>query len=84
MSKKLKLASKYYGPFTIMEKVGHVVSKLQLPTSSTIHLVFHVSFLKKKVRSNRVPTPFMPLVRSNGQLLTQLFKILDRRIAKKG
>ena len=46
--KRGKLSPRYIGPFEILEKVGTVVYRLELPPSlSSVHEVFHVSMLRK-------------------------------------
>jgi hypothetical protein len=44
-----KLAPKFYGPYTILKHVGWVAYQLALPIHSKLHLVFHVSCLKKVI-----------------------------------
>jgi hypothetical protein len=46
-----KLASRFIGPFMILEKRGEVVYQLELPPQlSDVHDIFHVSQLKKCLR----------------------------------
>jgi hypothetical protein len=41
-----KLATRFYGPFEILDKIGPVAYMLAFPTSMNVHNVFHVSLLK--------------------------------------
>ncbi|KAF2298113.1 hypothetical protein GH714_015074 [Hevea brasiliensis] len=49
-----KLATRYFGPFTINKKVVSVAYKLQLPEHARIHPVFHVSQLKRVIGQHQV------------------------------
>ena len=75
----LKLASKWYGPFRVLQTVGHRAYKLQLPEGSQIHDVFHVNQLKKHLGPNAVPNPNLPLVTPTGKLKQTPVAILQRR-----
>ncbi|GKD30398.1 hypothetical protein Tco_1241176 [Tanacetum coccineum] len=48
LGKRGKLNLRYVGPFKVLEKVGEVAYKLELPEElSRVHNTFHVSNLKK-------------------------------------
>jgi hypothetical protein len=76
-----KLAAKYYGPYTVIKRIGEVTYKLNLPSSPTIHLIFHISLLKRSVR-NRVVHKSLP--DGPKEPLLQPQKIMDRRMVKRG
>ena len=46
--KKGKLNPRYIGPYEILERIGNVAYKLELPPElGGVHPVFHVSMLRK-------------------------------------
>jgi len=52
LEKSFKLNPKFYSPYKIIQNIGMVAYKLEIPVKATIHHVFHVSLLKKKVGDN--------------------------------
>jgi hypothetical protein len=79
-----KLAYKYFGPYKILDRVGQVSYRLELPEGTKVHNVFHVSKIKE-FRPDYTPVfrelPKLPLLDSTD---TTPEKILDRRLVKKG
>jgi len=78
--RSLKLHSKYYGPFRILERVGKTAYKLLLPDHCQLHDVFHVSQLKKHIGPQVVPCSDLPLVDTKGTIRVAPAKILQRRL----
>lgn len=75
----MKLTTKFYGPYRILEKIGRVAYKLQLPVNVGIHHVFHVSQLKKHLGSHAIPSPDLPLVGTDGRIKTEPLAVLETR-----
>ena len=51
--KKKKLSPRFIGPFEILERVGDLAYRLDLPLGlSGVHNVFHVSMLRRYIRDD--------------------------------
>jgi hypothetical protein len=76
-----KLSFKFFGPFKILDKVGSVAYKLEVPSSASIHPVFHVSQLNKVVPSSSQVSDLLPDLSDAWQVLEQ---ILAKKMVSRG
>ena len=74
-----KLKPRFYGPYRVICKIKEVAYELELPTSSRIHNIFHVSFLKKALGQQVTATEELPPTNDEGHLVLQLEAIIDSR-----
>jgi hypothetical protein len=76
-----KLSFKFFGPFAVLERIGQMAYKLDLPPSSRVHPVFHVSQLKACVGPGQPVSPHLPAPDFEFQVPMQ---ILQTRARVKG
>ena len=76
-----KFGRRFYGPYKITKWIGKVAYRLQLPTDSRIHDVFHISLLKPFVEQSSLVVSPLPLVSSSrGQPLDTPLHASDQRM----
>ena len=74
----LKLASKFHGLFQDTKKISAVAYKLKLLAGARMHLVFHVSLLKKKIGPAQQLTLTVPELDSNNHCWLEPAAVLKR------
>ncbi|GMJ03106.1 hypothetical protein HRI_003979800 [Hibiscus trionum] len=78
-----KLSAKWFGPFKILDRVGTVAYRLELPADSKVHHVFHISQLKKRIEDAPCQQD-LPVIGPDGGISKEPSKDLARRIGKRG
>jgi hypothetical protein len=74
-----KLTPKFYGPYTILKRVGQVAYQLAFPRHSNIHHVFHVSCLKKVIGTKCQTQANLPKLDEEGSIWIHPQAVLDQR-----
>jgi hypothetical protein len=73
------LAPKFYGLYTVLKRVGQVAYHLSFPNHSKLHLVFHVSCLKKVIGTKCQTQTTLPELDEEGSIWLQPQAVLDQR-----
>lgn len=81
--KQHKLSAKFYGPFQVIERIGKVAYRLQLPSEAQVHPVFHISQLKL-CRGSHDQAGTLPPLDSSGTVTAVPIAILDRQLSRRG
>ena len=79
--KRGKLSPRYIGPYRIVERIGEVAYRLELPSDlDRIHDVFHVSMLRKYIPDHSHVLKEQPVeIQNNLTYEEEPVQILDRR-----
>lgn len=78
-----KLAFRYFGPFQVLEQVGKVAYRLQLPASCSIHPVVHVSQLRHASSPSSSDEIQVPVTLPADEEAVPV-QVLSRRVYRKG
>jgi hypothetical protein len=79
-----KLSYKYFGPYSVLERIGKAAYKLALPSESQIYPVFHTSQLKSFTPDYTPVYSTLPTLTDFSAATLQPDAILERRLVKKG
>ena len=74
-----KLSPKYYGPYKVLQNIDTMAYKLELPASSRMHPVFHVSCLKKVIGENIPVQTILPKLDEEGKIILEPEEVTETR-----
>ena len=80
----MKLSPRFYGPYKVLERVGKVAYRLDLPSHSRLHPVVHVSQLKKQLGQADRAISDLPNVDDEGLITLEPDRIVDFRWTRRG
>ena len=80
--KARKLLPRWVGPFEVLEAVGELAYRLELPSTLPVHNVFHTELLKPWHEGARAQAP-PPPIELEGEMEYEVSSISDKRVVKR-
>ena len=74
-----KLSPKYYGLYKVLKKIGIMAYKWELPASSQVHPVFHVSCLKKFIDDKLPVQTIFPKLDEKGKIILEPEEVTETK-----
>ena len=78
--KENKLTPKYNGPYKVLQRIGSMTYKLDLPPFSHVHPVFHVSCLKKVIDNKILVQTILLDINEERKIILEPEAVLETRI----
>ena len=66
-----KLSPKYYGPYKVLQNIGSMSYKLELPAYSWVHPILDVSCLKKVINDKLLVQNLLPELDEEGKIILE-------------
>jgi len=79
-TKDNKLSPKYYGSYKVLQNIGTMAYKLELPPASRVHPVIHVSCLKKVIGDYILVQTIFPELDEEGKIILEPEAVIETRI----
>ena len=74
-----KLSPKYYGMHKVLQKIGTMAYKLELPATSRLHPVVNVSYLKKVIFDKLPVQTILPEHDEEGKIILEREAVIETR-----
>ena len=72
-----KISPRYYVPYKVLQNIGSMAYKLELPASSRVHPFFHVSCLKRVISDKLIVQMILPKLDEEGKIILEPEEITE-------
>ena len=74
-----KISSKHYGPYKVLQNIGTMAYKLELPAFFRVHPIFHVSCLNKVIGDKIPVQTIFPEIDEEGKIILEPEAVMETR-----